>query len=240
MKRDNGVDVKKDIISRMGPGIFEVGDSGRAKDRSNPTGMRRLIGIQAKEQTDLAKALKLMTRVDATIKDETVAGNPVRSAPNGEPLFTDPDADVPFNTKVVQAYAVTPTLSLLSTDVVWLRAKLAAKEKVKPLVDDPAYKQLALWTGKLENDRTCLRGFLRSDQSMRLDYDAVRSSAVGAKSSQRAQTLKFALLGGSTSKAAAAALPKFDALAPNLLPRGISMAVSPDGFELRAAVLRKE
>ena len=42
------------------------------------------------------------------------------------------------------------------------------------------------------------------------------------------------------AKAPAAALPKFDVLAPNLLPTGISMAVSPEGFELRGAVLKKE
>ena len=125
----------------------------------------------------------------------------------------------------------------------WLRSKLAAKEKVKPLVDDPAYKQLALWSAKQENDRTCLRGFMRSDQSGRLDYDAVRGATVTSKSSLRAQALRFVLLGNSSAavtKTPAAALPKFDVLAPNLLPSGVSMAVSADGFELRAAVLRKE
>jgi hypothetical protein len=181
-----------------------------------------------------------LTRDDDFIKDEVVAGNPVRYAPDGEPLFTEPDPALPKNTKAIQAYGITPTLTLLSSDLAWLRSKLTAKERVKALVDDPAYKQLAGWTEKLENDRTCLRGFVRSDQSGRLDYDAVRASAVVAKSSLRAKVLRFALLGDSTAQAPAAALPKFDALAPNLLPSSISMAISPDGFELRAAVLRKE
>ncbi|MGI8982540.1 MAG: hypothetical protein ACR2FY_25185 [Pirellulaceae bacterium] len=236
-----GVDVRTDVISRMGPGIFEVGDSHRAKDPSNPTGFRLLIGVQSKEQAKLAKKMPGLTRDDPMlIKDEVVAGNPLRSAPDGEPLFSEPDADAPKNTKSIQAYGITPTLTILCTDVAWLRSKLAGKEKVKPLVEDPAYKQLALWTAKQENDRTCLRGFMRSDQSGRLDYDAVRDAKVTSKSSLRAQALRFVLLGNSAAKAPAAALPKFDALAPNLLPTGTSMAVSPDGFELRAAVLRKE
>lgn len=238
---ERGVNVRKDIIPQLGPGIFEIGDSHRAKDPSNPTGFRMLIGVQSKDQAKLAKKMPGLTRDDPMlIKDEVVAGNPVRSAPDGEPLFAEPDPVAPKSTKAIQAYGITPTLTILCTDVAWLRSKLAAKEKVKPLVDDPAYKQLALWTAKQENDRTCLRGFMRSDQSGRLDYEAVRSSAVVGKSSLRAQALKFVLLGNSTAKAPAAALPKFDALAPNLLPSGISMAVSTDGFELRAAVLRKE
>ena len=235
------VDVKKDIMGRLGPGIFEVGDSHRAKDPSNPTGSRRLIGIQSKEQVKLAKALSKVSRLDPLVKDETVGGSPLRTAPDGEPLFNEPEPGTPKDTKVIQAYAVTPTLAFLCTDVTWLRSKLTAK-KVNSLVDDPAYKQLALWTGKQENERTCLRGFLRSDQSGRLDYEAVRAGTVNAKSSLRAQALRFVLLGDSPAadKAPAAALPKFDVLAPNLLPTGVSMAVSPDGFELRAAVLRKE
>ena len=95
----------------------------------------------------------------------------------------------------------------------------------------------------LENDKTCLRGFIRNDQSRRMDYETVRNSAVVPKSSLRAKMLKFVLLGDTSANVAkgpAAALPPFDALAPNLMPSGISMAVSPDGFELRGAVLRKE
>ncbi|MBC7854297.1 MAG: hypothetical protein IAF94_12765 [Pirellulaceae bacterium] len=240
LRLDKQVDVKKDIVGRLGPGIFEVGDSHRAKDASNPTGARLILGIQSKEQQKLAKALSLVAREDDAVKNETVAGNPLRFAPEGEPLFTDPDPAAPKSTKSIQAYAVTPTLALLSTDTTWLRSKLAAKEKVKPLLDDPAYKQLALWSAKQENERTCLRGFMRSDQSGRLDYDAVRGATITSKSSLRAQALRFVLLGNSTAKAPAAALPKFDVLAPNLLPSGVSMAVSADGFELRAAVLRKE
>jgi hypothetical protein len=242
MRTAKEVDVQLDVLSRMGPGIFEVGDSHRAKDPSNPTGSRMLIGMQSKDQAKLAKKMLTLTRDDAFIKDEIVAGNPVRYAPEGEPLFTEPDPAKPKDTKAIQAYGIIPTLTLLSTDLTWLRSKLTAKEKVKPLTEDPAYKQLAGWTGKLENDRTCLRGFVRSDQSGRLDYDAVRGSTVVAKSSLRAKALQFLLLGDSpaAAKAPAAALPLFDALAPNLLPSGISMAVSPDGFELRAAVLRKE
>jgi hypothetical protein len=236
------VDVRLDVLSRMGPGIFAVGDSHRTKDPSNPTGFRLLIGVQSKEQAKLAKKMPGLTRDDATIKEEVVADNPVRYAPDGEPLFTEPSEEGLKNTRSIQAYGVTPTLSLFSTDLAWLRSKLTAKEKVKPLVDDPAYKQLALWTAKQENKQTCLRGFLRSDQSGRLDYDAVRGATVTAKSSLRAKALQFALLGNSpaAAKASAAALPKFDALAPNLMPSGISMAVSPYGFEFRAAVLRKE
>ena len=243
LRLENDVDVRMDVLSRMGPGIFEVGDSHRTKDPSNPTGFRLLIGVQSKDQAKLAKKMPGLTRNDPTIKDEVVAGNPLRYAPLGEPLFAEPDADAPKNTKSIQAYGITPTLTLLSTDVAWLRSKLAAKEKVKPLVDDPAYKQLALWSAKQENDRTCLRGFMRSDQSGRLDYDAVRGATVTSKSSLRAQALRFVLLGNSSAavtKTPAAALPKFDVLAPNLLPSGVSMAVSADGFELRAAVLRKE
>ena len=243
LRLENDVDVRMDVLSRMGPGIFEVGDSHRTKDPSNPTGFRLLIGVQSKDQAKLAKKMPGLTRNDPTIKDEVVAGNPLRYAPLGEPLFAEPDADAPKNTKSIQAYGITPTLTLLCTDVAWLRSKLAAKEKVKPLVDDPAYKQLALWSAKQENDRTCLRGFMRSDQSGRLDYDAVRGATVTSKSSLRAQALKFVLLGNSSAavtKTPAAALPKFDVLAPNLLPSGVSMAVSADGFELRAAVLRKE
>jgi hypothetical protein len=242
LRLDRQVDVKKDIVARLGPGTFQIGDSHRPKDASNPTGMRLLLGIQSKEQPKLAKALSLVTRDDELIKDEIVAGNPVRFAPHGEPLFSQPDEDAPKNAKVIQAFGVTPTLTLLSTDVTWLRSKLAGKDKVKPLVDDPAYKQLALWTAKQESDRTCLRGFLRSDQSLQIDYDTVRAASVAGKSSLRAKALNFILLGNSSAaaKAPAAALPKFDTLAPNLLPSGISMAVSADGFELRAAVLKKE
>jgi len=199
-----------------------------------------LIGVQSKEQAKLAKKMSGLTRSDDTIKEEVVADNPVRYASHGEPLFTEPNEDGIKNTKTIQAYGVTPELALFSTDFAWLRSKLAAKEKVKPLVDDAAYKQVASWTAKQENERTCLRGFLRSDQSGRLDYEAVRSASVTGKSSLRAKALRFMLLGDSTAKAPAAALPKFEALAPNLLPAGISLAVSPDGFELRAAVLRKE
>ena len=240
LRIEKDVDIRKDVLSRMGPGLFAVGDSHRAKDPSNPTGFRMLIGVQSKEQAKLAKKMSGLTRDDPTIKDEVVAGSPVRHAPDGQPLFSEPDADAPLNTKSVHAYGITPALTLFSTDLVWLRSKLAAKDKVKPLTDDPAYKQLTSWTAKQENDQTCLRGFLRSDQSGRLDYEAVRSASVTGKSSLRAKTLKFVLLGDSTAKAPAAALPKFDALSPNLLPSGISMAVSPDGFELRAAVLKKE
>lgn len=244
LRLDKQVDVKKDIIGRLGPGMFAISDFHRAKDPSNPTGSRRLIGVTSKEQVKLAKALALVSRDDPKlIKEENIAGNLVRSAPNGEPLFAEPDPAAPKDTKVVQAYAVLPSLSLLSTDVAWLRSKLVAKEKVKPLVEDPAYKQLTSWTSMLENDKTCLRGFIRNDQSRRMDYETVRSSAVVPKSSLRAKMLKFVLLGDAAANAAkgpAAALPPFDALAPNLMPSGISMAVSPDGFELRAAVLRKE
>src|SRR5205085_5793709 len=120
------VDVKKDIVGRLGPGMFEVSDSHRGKDPSNPTGSRRIIGVTSKEQTKLAKALSLVSRDDPKVKDENIAGNPVRSVPNGEPLFVEPDAAAPKDTKVVQAYAVLPSLSLLSTDVTWLRSKLTA------------------------------------------------------------------------------------------------------------------
>ena len=243
LRLDKQVDVKKDIIGRLGPGMFAISDSHRAKDPSNPAGTRRIIGVTSKEQVKLAKALALVSRDDPQVRDENVAGNPVRSAPNGEPLFAEPDPAAPKDTKVVQAYAVLPSLSLLSTDVAWLRSKLVAKEKVKPLADDPAYKLITAWTTKLENDKTCLRGFIRNDQSRRMDYETVRNSAVVLKSSLRAKMLKFMLLGDASptvAKAPAAALPPFDALAPNLLPSGVSMAVSPDGFELRAAVLRKE
>jgi hypothetical protein len=136
-----------------------------------------------------------------------------------------------------------PSLSLLSTDAAWLRSKLVAKEKVKPLAEDASYKQVLAWLGPLETDQTCLRGFIRNDQSRRMDYETVRSGGVVAKSSLRAKALRYLLLGDSSAaaaKAPAAALPKFDAIAPNLLPSGVSMAVSPDGFEVRAAVLRKE
>ncbi|MCE9524573.1 MAG: hypothetical protein K8R36_00805 [Planctomycetales bacterium] len=239
LRTSKQVDVRKDIIARLGPGIFEVSDSHRAKDPSNPNGERRLIGIASKEQPKLAKALKLVSREDALAKDETVGGNPLRTAPDGEPLFTEPDAGAPKNTKTIQAYAVTPTLSLLCTDVAWLRSKLSPKEKIKSLVDDPSYKQITTWTAKQEYDKTCLRGYVRSDQSMKLDYDVVRAGGVSPKSSSRSQALQYVLLGNSPAKGPAAALPKFDALAPHLLPTGVSMAVSPDGFELRAAVLRK-
>lgn len=242
LRLDKQVDVRKDIIARLGPGIFQVTDSHRTKDPSNPTGMRMLIGVQSKEQPKLAAALPKVTREDLVIKDDMISGVSLRSAPDGEPLFRDHDEDDPKDTKVIQAYAVQPDQVLLSTDLAWLRSKLTAKEKMKPLIDDPAYKQLALWTAKQENKQTCLRGFLRNDQSGRLDYDAVRGASVTAKSSLRAKALQFALLGNSpaAAKASAAALPKFEALAPNLMPSAISMAVSPDGFEFRAAVLTKE
>ncbi len=233
------VDVRKDIIDRLGPGIFEVTDSHRAKDPSNPKGQRRLIGIHSKEQLKLAKALALVTREDGKAKDDTIGGNPVRSAPDGEPLFAEPDEDAPKNTKAIQAYAVTPALALLCTDDAWLRSKLAPKGKVTSLSDDAAYKQLTQWTGKQESDKTCLRGFLRSDPSMSIDYDVVRVAGVGSKSSLQAQVLQLVFLGKSPAKEPAAALPKFEALAPHLLPAGVSMAVSPDGFEVRAAVMGK-
>ncbi|MFN0017860.1 MAG: hypothetical protein ACKVP0_06345 [Pirellulaceae bacterium] len=234
------VDVRKDIIGRLGPGIFEVSDSHRAKDPSNPNGERRLIGIASKDQQKLAKELAKVTRGDGVAKDEKIGEIPLRFAPNGEPLFAEPDANAPKDTKTIQAYAITPTLSLLCTDLSWLRSKLAPKEKIKPLVDDASYKQITTWTAKQENDKTCLRGFVRNDQSMKQDYEAVRAGGVGPKSSSRSQVLQYLLLGNSPAKGPVAALPKFDILSPNLLPTGVSMAVSPDGFELRAAVLRKE
>lgn len=238
------VDLKQDIVDRLGPGMFQVNDTHRTKDPSNPTGARRIIGITSKEQAKLAKALSLVSRNDPmVIRDETIAGNPVRSAPEGEPLFVEPEDGAPKNTKAIQAYAVMPSLSLLSSDATWLRSKLAPKERVKPLTDDGAYKQVTAWTAALENDQTCLRGFIRNDQSRQADYETVRTGAVVAKSSLRTKFLRYLLLGDSSAAAAkssAAALPGFDALAPNLLPSGVSMAVSPDGFELRATVLRKE
>ena len=237
---DNPVDVRKDIIERLGPGIFEVSDSHRAKDPSNPNGHRRLIAITSKEQQKLAKALIRVTRMDGLAKDEIIDGNPMRYAPDGEPLFSEPDAAAPKNTKTIQAYAVMPNLALLCTDVAWLKSKLAGKEKVKPLAENAAYKQLTLWTAKQENDKTCLRGFVRSDPSLRQDFDLVRAASVGPKSATSARILQYVLLGNSAAKEPAAALPKFDALVPSLLPAGVSLAVSPDGFEVRAAVLRKE
>lgn len=236
---DKNVSVRKDIVERLGPGIFEVTDSHRAKDASNPKGERRLIGIHSKEQLKLAKALALVTREDGVAKDDIIAGSPVRSAPDGQPLFSEPDEDAPKNTKSIQAYAITPALALLCTDDAWLRGKLAPQGKVTSLADDGAYKQLTLWSAKQESDKTCLRGFVRSDPSMNIDYDVVRVAGVGSKSSLQAQLLQLVFLGKSPAKEPAAALPKFEALAPHLLPAGVSLAVSPEGFELRAAVLGK-
>jgi len=236
---DGGVSVRLDILPRLGPGIFEVADSHRTKDPANPTGFRLLLGVQSKDQAKLALKMPGLTRDEKVIVDEVVAGSNVRRAPEGEPLFTEPDPKVPKNFKAVQAYGIMPTMSLFSTDFAWLKSKLKA-EKVKPLTEDPAYKTVALWSTKQETKSTCLRGFMRSDQSWEIDYDAVREGTVGPKSRLRAQALRYMLLGDSPTKAIAATLPKFEALAPNLLPSGVSMAVSPDGFEFRAVVLRKE
>ncbi|HEX5034416.1 MAG TPA: hypothetical protein VFW62_08060, partial [bacterium] len=102
---NKGVDLRLDVLSRMGPGMFAVSDSHRTKDPSNPSGLRMLIGVQSKEQQKLAKKMPGLTRDEPKkIKDEVVAGSPLRHAPDGEPLFTEPDPMAGKNTRLIQAY----------------------------------------------------------------------------------------------------------------------------------------
>lgn len=240
LRLDKQVDVRKEIIARVGPAMMRVEDMHGTKDKSNPTGWRMMTALEGRDQAKLAKGLLKVVRTDDGCKVEVVNGTTFASVLRGESILEEPPAGEPLDATQTGSLAVSKTQALFSSDASWLKSKLAAKPAPAPLADDGQYKLLAAWTEKTENKQTSLRSFIRLDDSLQTSYAATGSGPLAKNAPWQTRLMRLALLGAAPadSKTLPAALPKYEALVPHLHPSATLIGISPQGFEVHAASLR--
>lgn len=234
-----GVDLQREVLGRLGPRVVLVND---LREPIDVRSERTLVAIEAREEAQLADAIKALFRDDPDVKRLTVEGFPhdlwqigseSRASDEG-PGFSS------LGLMVARGHL------LICTQFDGLRRFLAPDEALGPaLTAEPDFARAAACWQAWAHPREFQRLFSRMDRDFLAPYELLRQGKAVESESPLVQALKFARdAGGAEAREGQAAAvedwPPFTAWQPFLGTGVMSSRVESWGWLIAGGVLPRD
>jgi hypothetical protein len=235
------VDVTKDVIGKLGQRVTVVTDTVQPIDLYSS---RTLIAVEAKDEKELARAIRLLMENDDDVKRRDLKGEIVvwetvtkekKKKKGAKDKGAKPDAPAPKAPN--GGVAVAHGQLFLASHVKHLEEILT--RTAKSLAGEADYQRVVRHLDKLGAGKDCLRSFSRADEDLQTAFEMLRTNQLDKSKSLYSQAL-LALLGDNAKQIDGSAFPPYEHFRPYLGPTGLFGDNQTDGWFYVGFSLRKK
>jgi hypothetical protein len=236
------VDFRREVLAHLGPEMLNLSDRTTAPPPAKPALQTRgLLAVQCRNPAAVTKALERYFAADDEVKRGTIGMHPLWTIGPERSLFVEGEGKTLAPVRAVLVYE---QLLLLASHPEMITTRFPPEQRSRPVAPG-ALPGWSDWLAKTSGPQTCVRSLILEKSWLAGAYQAASSrpnspaeDAPGEDSP--ASALRFLLQGHSTTeiKAPISRFPSWQDLQSGLYATGLTLDLTPSGFQLRGGVLR--